>query len=570
MVLFLALGIQGMTDTNNEDQRFYQAYAEHGDDLMRRIGTGGYFWVRLGFILPARVAYDLFGAVPGFFVWRYVLALVAIVPAYLLVRRLYRPAAGWIAVGAVLANPVLIYAWGTDYPDSSAVSYLVAGTACLFMPARGPHPDRGRLGWLVLAGVAGALAVHSQFVALPVVAVTWAVAVILLLRDQRREALRTALVLVGCAVVVTAGFSLAAWVMWRQPNILHPSVRAALFFRKAKEVRKFHSTNWHWVLGNTYLLVPLLAPALWAVLRWAVPRERERPEPTENRRAELGLALSCLLTLLVFVYLQFPGRSEELEYHVYSSMLWPSTVLVVAVVVAMVSRPLLADRRTAWLPAGLVVAVPYLLTFARDTVHFRLLAGLVVGAVALVVVRVLSARSPAALPAAAIAVVVIATTYLVTTAEPPGQTWIAGQHHYPQPTFSHALRNGGAWHAQEDSYRLVAELNRTMPQATRNGQTLLTWYGPGDFLSSDLTTQYLWTPQSLLPDLPVLSATDQRLLVSRHAETLVLFGPDPAQLQAGVDALSAAGFAPTVTLGETLVSGDLSDTVWVIRLGART
>jgi hypothetical protein len=568
VVLFLALGIQGMTNTNIEDQRFYQAYAEHGDDLLRRYGTSGYFWVRLAFILPARLAYKFFGAVDGFFVWRYLLALVAIVPAYLLLSRLYGRAAGWIAVAAVLSNPVLIYAWGTDYPDSSAVSYLIAGTACLFMPVRGSRPRRGRIGWLILAGTAGALALHSQFVSAPLVAAAWLVAVALELKASRREAALTLAILLGCAAAGTGLLSLTAALMWGQPDIISPSVRAALWFRKAKEVRKFHSANDHWVLRNTYLVVPILAPALWAVLRWATPADRDE-QPRRDRRCELGLAITAALQVAAFVYLQFPGKAEELEYHVYSSMLWSASVLLIALVVARLCRPLLTVARTCWLPAVLVVAVPYLLTFLRDHLHFRLLAGVGVGVTLLVVVWAGARRRPSLGLAAALTVLVVGATYAITTAEPPGQSWLAGQKRYPQPDFAHALRNNGAWHAQEDSYRLVAELNRTMPQATGRGQLLLTWYGPYDSLSSDLTTQYLWTPQSLSMDLPTLSALDRRILAARHPQTLVIFAPDPAQLAAAVQSLRAAGLAATVTLRETLQAGSLSDTVWVVGLGAQ-
>jgi len=75
-----------------------------------------------GFLVPGRISYLLFGGVPGFVVFRYVLALIAIIPTYILLRRVYSRVVGVIGVIVILSCPVIILAWGTDFPDSAAVS----------------------------------------------------------------------------------------------------------------------------------------------------------------------------------------------------------------------------------------------------------------------------------------------------------------------------------------------------------------------------------------------------------------------------------------------------------------
>ena len=93
----------------------------------------------------------------GFFVTRYVLALVAVVPAYVLLRRLYGPWAGALAVIAILSSPVVITAWGTDYPDCAVVSYVAGALCCLAMPSK-----RHQRSWLVAGGVLLTLGVFSH------------------------------------------------------------------------------------------------------------------------------------------------------------------------------------------------------------------------------------------------------------------------------------------------------------------------------------------------------------------------------------------------------------------------
>ena len=67
--------------------------------------------------------------------------LFALVPAYVLLRRLYGISAGVLAVAVLISCPVVITAWGTDYPDSAVVSYVAGAVACLALP-RGKAQER--------------------------------------------------------------------------------------------------------------------------------------------------------------------------------------------------------------------------------------------------------------------------------------------------------------------------------------------------------------------------------------------------------------------------------------------
>src|SRR5207245_3359291 len=98
VLVFVIYRVHPMVKVDTIDPTLYTAYIQNGPDIMRRLGPDHYYWSRLGMVIPARVAFLLFGAIPGFYVLRYLLCLVAIVPAYVLFTRLPSRAAGALSV----------------------------------------------------------------------------------------------------------------------------------------------------------------------------------------------------------------------------------------------------------------------------------------------------------------------------------------------------------------------------------------------------------------------------------------------------------------------------------------
>ena len=127
------------------DPYLHTAVIEHGRDLAERFGVGDRQLTRAGFTVPGRLTNAALGDLGGYYAWRYILVLLAIVPAYLLFARLRGRPAGAVAVVAVIASPVVAQAWSTDYPMSSAISYLIAGYCCLVMPTDS-RPTSHRVG----------------------------------------------------------------------------------------------------------------------------------------------------------------------------------------------------------------------------------------------------------------------------------------------------------------------------------------------------------------------------------------------------------------------------------------
>ncbi len=574
LVAFFGLHVARMVRPDMIDPYFYTAYAQNGRDLIERYGDGLYYWVRLGFVLPARAAYLAFGPVAGFYALRYLFALIAVVPVYLLLRRLQGPAAGALGVAVALTSPVILHSWGTDYPDSAAVAYLFAGTACLVMPTSARCPGLARLAWVTAAGVAFALTVHSQFISAPLVGAIVIAYLAVNLRRRPLEMLAHLGVLALCAAAVTGALAGLAQLVFGSHNIIEPTITASEHFRSPEQLALWHSTTWRWVLNDTYLLAVPAALAGWCAAR--IGRGRGVSS------AELTVVVALALEALVYTALQFYGSTATLEYYLYSSMLWPGVCLVTALLLAELFRPLLVRPLTAAVPVALVALLPLLVSQFHQQLQFHLVpAGplLVAGVAAAALAGRLAGRLRAGWRGATVtrplavgtaAALVVAGGFALTIAGPatvPPSELAAGQAKFPHVNYAGVILGDGG--RELDAYRIASKLHLMVPAARHRGDELMMWYPPEQSARiNQASAQYLWHINSLRQTMPRLLRVDQKTLSARRPGLLLLLSATGKEFPAAVRSLSDASLDPVVLRTELLTAGDLRLHASLVSLGA--
>jgi Dolichyl-phosphate-mannose-protein mannosyltransferase len=517
---------------------------------------------RVGFLVPARLAYLAFGTAGGFFVMRYVLALIAVAPVYLLLRRLYGRPAGVVGVLVVLSSPVLVTAWGTDYPDSAVVSYAAGALACLAMPCSA----RWRRGWLAAAGVLLTAAVWSHGVAVPLVGATMVGYLAVRLMRDRAGLPGDLVLLAGVAAAVTGLLFAASALLIGHANFIATTWQAYRFLSQPSQVAVWHSANWRWAPYVAYLLAP---PAVLAGFAVAVAR-RGRAVATPV----LLVGVMVATQLVIYVGLQFFGTVQTLEEHYFSSTLWAGVCLAFAITVAELARPL-SDRPIArWLPAAVLLAVP--LCYEADP-HVPAFGWAPFGAIlaAAVIVAALAARCCSRLrrPLAAaaglgVALVAFAGASLVLTVAPiPAHPALPDTVFDPPPAYASAL--GGGWATYLDSYRIAAALPLFAGPAAYHGEQILTWWPISNRSPSPFTEyagMYHGKFNTLPSNPPDLTAADRAMLMARRPAELLLYDTSAASFATALRSLGH--FRPTLVRATVLRSGPLVLHVWLIRLGS--
>lgn len=601
-VLFAVLRLRGMAPSQLPDPSMHTTFILDPHDIFARyqalftpsarLREGA----RVGFLVPARLAYQLFGAVPGFFAFRYLLALVAIVPVYLLLKKLYGRWAGFVGIAVVMSSPVVITAWGTDYPDSAALSYLTGGLATLALSCEG---QRRRRGWLAVAGGLLTMAVWSHGAAVPLVAALIVVYLGVRLRRQRALLGRDTALLAASAILITGLLAVCSKLLLGQFNFITTTVKSAIVLSRSSELRFNHSESWSWAPYDPYLLVP---PAIVASY-FAVIARRWRNVST----TQLFVGLTGALQLATFAFLQFLGSFQALEMHYFSSTLWSSVNIMLAMTVVEVARPIVGlrgaqrshdsapERRTVrmvqlgrWTARavpGLLVVVVALAYQAADKVELYVpamtwarwgaaVAAIVVAAavigrltnqwMALAGHRRERARLVLGRLVSASAVVAMTGGALVLTVAPPmPHGRLPNTVYDPPPAYAKAL--GGNDTAYVAEYTVVSKLPGFVGHPAYRGELVLTWEPESEFGDLQGPMGLYHNAITLVSDtFPVLSPNGARKIEAWHPAQVLLMSLAGQDFAKAVRAL--ARFHPVVVRRRILSDGWYHLHVWLVDL----
>ena len=449
---------------------------------------------RVGFLIPARLLYLLFGATPAFFIFRYVLALLAIVPLYMLLREMRGRWAGFVGIAVVVSSPVVVAAWGTDFPDSAVVSYLTGAVSALALSLRA---SRWQLGWMIAGAALLTMAVWAFGLAVPLAAVIVVVYLAVRLRRDRARLGSDLAVLAGIALGLTLLLAIASKFMIGQFDFITPTVKSAQYLSMPGQTIANHSAGWGWAGFDAYLLVP---PAI-VIAFIVVFARRWRDVDT----AVLFIGLTGALQLATFAYLQFAGNVQTLEMHYFSSTLWSSINIMFALTLVEVTRriPLLGPgaaatdprsvitrRLLAALPAALILLVflvyeahPYVLTLTWMTGGF-VIAAVVIAAAVLGRLTDGWGDSPAARRSGArialtgvlpgtVAVVMVGGILLLTVAIAPPHAQPANTVADPPPAYAGVLN--GSMTPYLDMYAIDAQVPAFVGPPAYKGEVLMQW-----------------------------------------------------------------------------------------------
>ena len=545
VVVLAVLRVSPYFRLNNGDPFIYIGYA---NDFVGHVERFGYTYhsVRFGLIFPIRLSL-VFGPVWGYFILRYVLYLVAIIPMYIVLRRHGRRLA---LFGPVLfvANPVSAEAIMTTHPDTIVVPCFAA-LLCLLVLAvrtRGWRAAAISLG----AGLVAGVGMNANIFFAPLLGVAMLVVCAVLLIDRRiADMFRIgASYVVGVVAVCVAGM-LAYKHLFGDADIYQTTINQS---QNLQNTSTFRSPSYVWLETRRYTYAPLIAALLGVTVLWQ--RRRERDPDRSERFVILGVLVAALAVFFLHEFV-FDGNSIETSYY-YSYLIGPTCVVV--------ASALAWGRSIRPVPAVVLLAFPIVAAYVSQTFSIGRIALFAVIAGALCVAVVWS-KTALAVVAAVLAM------HLAWGASPRTIPAIPGAAFQFEPHYEDAFGSDDT--TGYDAYRIASELPGAVPSIPHGAIPLNFWYHTGDALMDSVEATYHWETLTVqhrpAPGMPDINAQDLTKLKTLVGGYVVLLARTDPEIDVGLASLATAGF----TLGPvpkrvTLRHGDSTVIVQPITLVA--
>ena len=290
---------------------------------------------------------------------------------------------------------------------------------------------------------------------------------------------------------------------------------------------------------------------------------------------QLFISIACAFQILIYSILQFVGSTQVLEVHYFSSLLWGSVLLTLAITIAELGAPILEHARYRWLiPVGLV-AVPLIFELDPKVPQFGWMpVGLLI-VVAIVLLAWVAHREAAShdimrsrlLIGGALTAIIAGLLALTVT--PTAHKHEPGTVQDTFPDYAYTLGgNDPAWGNNSTWVNLYAdttEMPTFVGPATYSGEQLLMWWN-GNQLTElrepiGIFHAFFDSIPSALGDLTPL---DKYFFGQRHPAQILLMSLTGQGFQAALQSLQQYG-AELVKTG-VLRSGSVSLHLWLIDL----
>jgi hypothetical protein len=501
------------------DPYVYTGYINNFEDLVQRYGVT-YYSVRFGLIAPAELAAAMFGPVGGYFVLRYVYALLAGVPFYVLARQRFGTSTAIAALALLLTSPYFARTLLWDHPDAAGVPLLFAAICFLLIE----HRRR----WLLdsCAALCAALAVHSHvFVAAPlaIFVALWATLSFSWRRGARRTFAPLATLVSGIALITAL---IAAYYRWR----VGVTDMFSVTIGKSVELATGGMAAWRtpgvdWINSQWHVLTPV-ALCVMALLVCS----RRRPAFHE---AVIWSSAAGATAFSYVVQFLFDGNSLELFY--YFSYLLPFAFLLLALVVGGLLSG--AHARLQWSAAALVASAaigPWVLHSLGRWTPYPTRAGQYLVTVCAAGAVLILWRTVPRFRAVSLMCSAAALGFMLFS------SFSTSMYARMIDARGHANRN------EIDVYRVAVQLIERVPRMSSNPGAVGFWYSniPANGPIRSIQSTYLWgfsKVQGESAGLPILEPPELDRLRRMELRWLVLLAEEREGLDRGREVLRTLG-----------------------------